>query len=187
MNGKSKRLAYIALFAALTLVLGYMEAMIPLPVAVPGVKLGLANVTVLIALYLMGPRWAGAVLVLKVIVTSLIIGAPSMMIYSAAGSVLAFVGMLAIWKIGAFNILVASVVAALLHNLGQLGVAALIMQTPAIFLNLPVMIVAACITGSVTGAVAAGVLKALPPLQRTGAVAAKGGTATTVGSAATTD
>ena len=57
-NDKAKSLAYVALFAALTLVLGYLEATIPLPVAIPGVKLGLANVAVLIALYLMGPRWA---------------------------------------------------------------------------------------------------------------------------------
>ncbi|MEG0374619.1 MAG: Gx transporter family protein [Raoultibacter sp.] len=167
MNEKTKKLAYIALFAALTLVLSYMEAMIPLPVAIPGVRLGLANVTVLIALYLMGPRWAVAVLILKVAVTSLIIGSPSMIAYSLAGSVLAFGGMVAVWKFGKLNIVVASVVAALLHNFGQLGVAAFVMQTPAIFLNLPIMVIAACVTGSVTGSVAAGVLKALPPLART--------------------
>lgn len=183
MNEKTKKLAYIALFAALTLVLGYMEAMIPVPVAIPGVKLGLANVTVLIALYLMGPRWAVAVLVLKVAVTSLIIGSPSMIIYSLAGSVLAFFGMLAVWKFGKLNIVVASVVAALLHNFGQLGVAALVMQTPAIFLNLPVMVIAACVTGSVTGSVAAGVLKALPPLARSAKTKAS---ATTTGVEATT-
>lgn len=57
MSGKTKQLAYIALFAALTLVLGYLEATIPVPIAIPGVKLGLANIAVLIALYLMGPRW----------------------------------------------------------------------------------------------------------------------------------
>lgn len=162
---KTKRLAYIALFAALTLVLGYLEAMIPLPATIPGVKLGLANIAVLIALYLMGPRWAFAVMLLKVGVTSLIIGAPSMAVYSLAGSALAYLGMCAMWRTGKVSPAVVSIVAALLHNAGQLGVAIAIMQTPALLVNLPVMVIAACVTGIATGAVALGVLKALPPLK----------------------
>lgn len=167
MSGKTKQLAYIALFAALTLVLGYLEAMIPVPVAIPGVKLGLANIAVLIALYLMGPRWAFAVMLLKVGVTSLIVGAPSMAIYSLAGSALAYLGMYAAWRIGKLSLIAVSVIAALLHNVGQLCVAAAIMQTPALFVNLPVMAIAACITGVATGTIALGVLRALPPLQAT--------------------
>ena len=163
--GKTKHLAYIALFAALTLVLGYLEAMVPLPVTIPGVKLGLANIAVLIALYLMGPRWAFAVMLLKVGVTSLIIGAPSMAVYSLAGSALAYLGMYAMWRTGRFSLAVVSVSAALLHNVGQLGVAIAIMQTPALLVNLPVMVIAACVTGIATGAIALGVLKALPPLK----------------------
>lgn len=163
MSEKSKRLAYIALFAALTLVLGYLEAMIPVPVAIPGVKLGLANVAVLIALYLMGPRWAFAVMLLKVGVTSLIIGAPSMAVYSFAGSALAYLGMYAAWRFGKLSLIAVSVIAALLHNMGQLCVAVAIMQTPALLVNLPVMTIAACVTGAATGTIAFGVLKAVPP------------------------
>lgn len=165
MNQKSTKLAYIALFAALTLVLGYLEASIPLPVTIPGVKLGLANVAVMIALYLMGPKWAFAVMCLKIGVTSLLIGAPSMAIYSAAGSTLAFAGMYAAWRFGKFPIAAVSVAAALLHNLGQLACAIAIMATPALLVNLPVMVIAACITGLATGSVALGVLKVLQPLK----------------------
>lgn len=167
MSQKTKYLAYIALFAALTLVLGYLEAMIPVPVTIPGVKLGLANIAVLIALYLMGPRWALAVMLLKVGVTSLIIGAPSMALYSLAGSSLAYLGMYAAWSFGKLSLVAVSVIAALLHNIGQICAAIAIMQTPALLVNLPIMIVAACITGVATGAVALGVLKALPPLKST--------------------
>lgn len=173
MSEKSKHLAYIALFAALTLVLGYLEAMIPVPVAIPGVKLGLANVAVLIALYVMGPRWAFAVMLLKVGVTSLIIGAPSMALYSLAGSALAYFGMYAAWRFGKLSLVAVSVVAALLHNVGQMAVAIAIMQTPALLVNLPIMVIAACVTGVATGMIAHGVLRAIPPLQS--AVRAKGG------------
>lgn len=174
MSQKTKYLAYIALFAALTLVLGYLEATIPVPVTIPGVKLGLANIAVLIALYLMGPRWALAVMLLKVAVTSLIIGAPSMALYSLAGSSLAYLGMYAAWSFGRLSLVAVSVIAALLHNIGQICAAIAIMQTPALLVNLPVMIIAACITGAATGAVALGVLKALSPLKST---AAQGGRA----------
>lgn len=163
---KTKSMAYVALFAALTLVLGYLEATLPVPVAIPGVKLGLANVAVLIALYVMGPRWACAIMTLKVAVTSLLIGAPSMMAFSAAGSALAFLGMLALWRTRKVNVTAVSVVAALLHNAGQLAVAVVLLGTHAVLVNAPVMVIAACITGTVTGAVATGVLKALPPLAR---------------------
>lgn len=171
MSEKSKHLAYVALFAALTLVLGYLEATIPVPVTIPGVKLGLANVAVLIALYLMGPRWAFAVMLLKVGATSLIIGAPSMAVYSFAGSALAYLGMLAAWRFGKLSPVAVSVIAALLHNIGQMGVAIAIMQTPALLMNLPVMLIAACVTGVATGTIALGVLKAVPPLKN---AAAKG-------------
>lgn len=164
MNQKSTKLAYIALFAALTLVLGYLEASIPMPVTIPGVKLGLANVAVMIALYLMGPKWAFAVMCLKIAVTSLLIGAPSMALYSAAGSTLAYVGMYAAWHFGKLPVVSVSVIAALLHNMGQLACAIAIMATPALLVNLPVMIIAACITGLATGSVAFGVLKVLHPL-----------------------
>lgn len=165
MSQKSTKLAYIALFAAITLVLGYLEASIPMPVTIPGVKLGLANVAVLIALYIMGPSWALAVMGLKIAVTSLLIGAPSMAIYSLAGSSLAFLGMYACWRFGKLPLVAVSVAAALLHNIGQLTCAIAVMQTMALLVNLPVMVIAACITGAVTGSVALGVLKALPPLK----------------------
>ena len=171
MSERSLRVARLALFAALTLVLSYVESTIVLPVSIPGVKLGLANVSVLIALYLMGPRWALGIMALKVVVVSLFVGAPSIMLYSLAGSALAFAGMLATWKLDLFGIVATSVASALLHNAGQLLMALALMQTPAILVNLPVMLVAACVMGTLTGSVATGVLKALPAIE--GAVSPK--------------
>lgn len=161
ISKRSRRVAYLALFAALTLVLGYLETMIPLPVTIPGVKLGLANITVLIVLYLMGPRWAGITMLLKIVITSFIIGSPSMILFSFAGSMLAFAGMLVLWRVKTLNLIAVSVVSALLHNLGQLFVAIIVMNSLAIIINLPIMILAACVTGVMTGTVAKGVLRSL--------------------------
>lgn len=178
MNSKTRRIAYLALLAALTLVLGYLDAMIPLPVTVPGIKLGLANITVLIALYLMGPKYSFALMLMKVLMTSLIVGAPSMIMYSFTGSMLAFVGMWLLWKTNKVNLFAVSIVMAVLHNLGQIVVAAAVLATPAVFLNLPIMLIAACITGAFTATIATGVLKALPPLtpKKAGAGASSGKT-----------
>lgn len=164
MSIATRRIAYLALLTALTVVLGYLEAMIPLPVTIPGVKLGLANITVLIALYLMGPRYAFALTLMKVAVTSLLVGSPSMILFSAAGSILAFAGMWVLWRTDKVNVLVISVAAAILHNIGQLTVAIWVMNTLAILINLPIMIIAACITGTVTGMVARTVIEVLPPV-----------------------
>ncbi|MDR1183942.1 MAG: Gx transporter family protein [Coriobacteriales bacterium] len=160
-NKRTRDIAYIALLASLTLALGYIESTIPLPVTIPGVKLGLANITVLVALCLLGPRWALSIMLLKVLMVSVISGSPSMVFYSLSGSMLAYGSMLIGWRVARLNVTTISIIAAILHNLGQISIAALIMQTPLVFLNFPVMVVAACITGSVTGMVAAGVLKAL--------------------------
>lgn len=169
MTERSLRVARMALFAALTLVLCYVESGIVLPVSIPGVKLGLANVAVLVALYLMGPRWALGIMALKIVVISFFVGAPSMMLYSLAGSALAFGGMLAAWKLNLFGIVATSVLSAVLHNVGQLLMAMALMQTTAILINLPVMMVAACIMGTLTGSVAAGTVKALPAVKLSGA------------------
>lgn len=168
MTERSIRVARLALFAALTLVLSCIESAITLPVSIPGVKLGLANVAVLIALYEAGPRWAFGIMLLKVAVVSFFVGAPSMMLYSLTGSALAFLGMLMSWKLNLFGIVATSVLCAILHNIGQLLMAMVLMHTAVILVNLPIMLVSACIMGTLTGSAAAGVLKALPAVTSAG-------------------
>ncbi len=163
---KTQSIAELALLVSATLVLSYLEASMPLPVTVPGIKLGLANVCILCALYLKGPRWAGGVTLFKAVAASAIVGAPSMIVYSLAGSSLALAGMIVLWRIGTFNLKAVSVAAALLHGAGQLAVAAFMLQTPIVFVNAPVMIVASVVAGIVTGSVAEGTLRVFPASQR---------------------
>lgn len=153
----------MALLAALTLVLSYLETLVPLPVSVPGIKLGLANITVLFALYLIDTKTAFILMLIKVVISSLLFGSPLMIVYSLCGSVLAFLGMYLLKKTGKISIVVVSIVAAVLHNIGQLCAAAFLLATPLVFVNAPVLVIIACVTGAVTGSAAVAVIKALKP------------------------
>lgn len=154
----TRRLARVSLLCACALVLSYLETMIPLPVAVPGIKLGLANVAVVVALYTLDAKSAGAVALVKVLASGFLFGSPLMLAYSLGGTALAFVGMVALAAVPGAGLVPVSMLAAVLHNVGQLGVAAMALQTPAVFINLGVLGVAACVTGGITGAVAEGAL-----------------------------
>ena len=154
----TRRLARVSLLCACALVLSYLETMIPLPVAVPGIKLGLANVAVVVALYTLDAKSAGAVALVKVFASGFLFGSPMMLVYSLGGTVLAFIGMVALAAVPGVGLVPVSMLAAVLHNVGQLGVAAMALQTPAVFINLGVLGVAACVTGGITGAVAEGAL-----------------------------
>ena len=154
----TQRLARISLLSALALVLSYIETMIPLPVALPGVKLGLANVAVVVALLGLDMRAAAAVAVVKVMASGFLFGSPMMLMYSLGGTALAFAGSAAVSRIPGLGAVATCMVAAILHNAGQIAVAALLLETPSVLLSLPPLALAACATGFVTGAVAAGVL-----------------------------
>ena len=158
----TQRLARISLLSALALVLSYIETMIPLPVALPGVKLGLANVAVVVALLGLDMRAAAAVAVVKVMASGFLFGSPMMLMYSLGGTALAFAGSAAASRIPGLGAVATCMVAAILHNAGQIAVAALLLGKPSVLLSLPPLALAACATGFVTGAVAAGVLAAQP-------------------------
>ncbi len=183
----TRRLARVSLLAALALVLSYIETMIPLPVALPGVKLGLSNVAVVVALLSLDVRAGVSVALVKVVASGFLFGSPMMFAYSLGGTVLAFSGAAALSRVPDVGAVAVSMVAAVLHNAGQLAVAALLLGTASVFVNLPPLALAACVTGAVTGVVASGVLAAQPG-GRAGAVGAAGeraagadGTAAAVG------
>ncbi|MDR3037643.1 MAG: Gx transporter family protein [Coriobacteriales bacterium] len=154
-------LTRVALLAALALILSYVESVIPLPVTIPGVKLGLANVAVLVALYNINAKTAFGLMLLKVLLSALLFGSPLVIVYSLAGGLLSFCLMLGLKRSNKPSIVVVSMVAAIAHNIAQVVVATWLLSTPALLFNLPFLVVVACVTGCVTGTAAAGVLRAL--------------------------
>lgn len=156
-----ERLTQVATLAAVGLVLSYVESMVPLPTAVPGVKLGLSNVAVLVCLCTVDARAAALVAVVKVLAAGFLFGSPMMIAYSAAGTLLAFLSMLLMERVLDAGEVATSMVAAIMHNAGQVLVATLVLSAPAVLLSLPVLAAAACVTGALTGLVARGVLASL--------------------------
>ena len=157
---QTKKLVLISLYAAIALTLFVVEAMIPVPVPVPGVKLGLSNIVTLTALLFLNKRAAGLILFVRITLGALLIGAPSMLLFSGTGGIFAFLIMIMALKITSREqIWVVSVLGALAHNAGQLLMAAWYLQTTAIFAYAPVLVISAIVTGVFTGLVARNLLR----------------------------
>lgn len=157
-----QRAATYGLLTALALVAGYLELLIPLPVNVPGIKLGLGNAVVLFALVRMGARPAFYVMLAKVVCSMLLFSTPQMMAFSLGGGVLSWAVMALAWRFWPFSEVGVSVLGGVAHNAGQLLVVALLLSPHTALINAPVLAVAGVVCGAVIGIILRGVLTALP-------------------------
>ena len=124
---KTRKLALMAMFTAASLIVFVIEAQIPAPIPVPGVKLGLANIVTLIAMVMLGRREAGLILLVRIAMGSMFTGGVSAFIFSIAGGALAYAVMCLTLKLFPEKLLwVVSVLGAIAHNLGQLIAAIII-------------------------------------------------------------
>ena len=160
---KTKRLTLCAILIALALALSYTERFIPLQMVVPlpGVKLGLANIVTLIALYLMGPRQAFAILIPRCIFGAVFGGGITGLAFSLTGGLLAMAVMCLAKRLPVFSVYGVSILGAAAHNIGQILAAMVLMNSIYIGAYLPYLLVVALFTGFATGAACAGVLRAL--------------------------
>ena len=159
---ETKSLVRSALLVAAALALSYMERFIPLNLVVPlpGVKLGLANIVTLIALYLLGPKYAFAILIPRCIFGAVFGGGITGLMFSLTGGILAMATMALAKKIPLFSIYGVSILGAAAHNVGQILAAMLLMHSYYIGAYLPYLLLVALFTGFATGAAGAGVLRA---------------------------
>lgn len=147
MDTRIKKIALFGLLVALALILSYIEILIPIPFWVPGMKLGLANIVTLIALYKLGIRDAFFIAILRILLVSLLFGNAFSLAYSIAGGLLSLLVMSLMKKGDRFSIAGVSIAGGVCHNIAQVGVAAVIMSTAELAYYLPVLL----ITGSITG------------------------------------
>lgn len=151
---KTSKMIYISLLVAQALVLSLFERFIPVPFVAPGAKLGLANLIVVISLYtLPNLKDSLTVVILKLLLSTLLFGNFSTFLYSLAGGLLSFSAMVIFKKLGGKNISILGVSAsgAIFHNVGQLFVAALIINSFSIFIYLPVLSFLGIGTGIIIG------------------------------------
>ena len=127
-TARTRRLAFASMFAALALIFSYVEALIPIPVPIPGVKLGLANLVVLIAIYRLGFRYAFTINCVRIIIAGLLFSGVFGMLYSFAGGILSIVVMYLLYRTKLFSMVGISMAGGVMHNLGQLLTACLILS-----------------------------------------------------------
>ena len=152
---ETRKVVHMGMLIALAMVLSFIESQIPAFIAVPGLKLGLANIAVVFALYRLGFREALGVSLIRVVLSAILFGSVVSALYSAAGAVLSLAGMALLKKTGFFGTVGVSVSGAVLHNLGQIGIACLILRTQALVYYLPFLILSAVAAGVVIGIVSA--------------------------------
>ena len=143
--------ATYGLLAAVALIFGYVEALFPLPLPVPGIKLGLGNIVVLFTLAGFGWRAGLAIAVVKVVVSALLFGNPMVLMYSAGGAALSFAAMWVALHWSRLSIVGVSMVGGVFHMVGQLAVVAFTFSPYVALVYLPVLMISGLVTGLLTG------------------------------------
>ena len=158
MKGK---VAYFGVFTALALIFSYVETLIPVNFGIQGVKLGLANLVIVIALYKMKLSDAFLLSVVRVVLSGFIFGNYFSILYSLSGGVLSLAVMALLKRAGGFSVIGISISGGIAHNIGQLIVAMLVVETFRVAYYLPVLLLAGMLAGSVIGIAANEMLKRL--------------------------
>lgn len=153
------RAAYFGVFTALALILGYVESLIPIQFGVPGIKLGLANLIIVMVLCKRGWNEALLLSVVRIVLSGFIFGNLFSILYSFAGGMLSLLVMALMVKISRFSTVGISIAGGVCHNIGQLIVAMLAVETYQVGFYLPVLLISGVITGALIGITAGEVMK----------------------------
>ena len=144
---------------SLAITFGYIEHLIPLPFGIYGIKLGLANLVVVIMLYSLNTYSAFAINMIRIILCSMLFGTFTSFWYSLLGGILSFIIMIIIKKTNKFSPMGVSICGAIAHNIGQIAVAIILMEEFKIAFYLPVLLITGTVTGALIGLVAIPIIK----------------------------
>lgn len=159
MRSNTKRLTALALTISFALILSYIESRIPALVAIPGIKAGLANIAVIFTLYKFGLKEAAAVSLIRVVIVSMLFGSPISMIYSLAGAVLSLASMALLKRLTPLNEISVSICGGIMHNVGQIAMASIMLSTNVVVYYLPFLILSGTLAGIAVGAASALLIK----------------------------
>lgn len=150
----TKNIGITSLFLALALVLSYIETLLPVFIPIPGLKIGLPNLVIIIILYLYDLKTASLINVMRIFIAGFMFGSAFSIVYSLAGAFLSMIIMALMKKTRKFSIVTVSSAGGIFHNLGQIIMAAIVMENYYIFTYFPVLFVGGIITGIVIGIIA---------------------------------
>ncbi len=156
---KASKLTLLALSVSLAMILSFIESQIPTFVPIPGIKMGLANIAVVFALYKMDWKYASIVSLVRVLLIAILFGSVVSLAYSATGAVLSLIFMIVLKKTDWFSTVAVSVVGGVVHNLGQIGMACILMGTDLLRYYAPFLVLSGTLAGIVIGIIAAILVK----------------------------
>ena len=159
MKNKTKKLASLALTISFAMVLSYLESRVPTFVAIPGIKVGLANIAVIFALYKFGIKEALTISLVRVFLISLLFGSPVSLIYSLSGATLSLCCMILLKTLTPLTEVGVSVIGGIMHNVGQIIAASILLSTNVVVYYLPFLILSGTIAGIAVGVVSALLVK----------------------------
>ena len=159
MKYSTKKITTLALTVSLALILSFIESRIPAFVAVPGVKVGLANIAVIFTLYKLGIKEAITISLVRVVLVSILFGNPISLIYSIAGAILSLTVMILLKHLTPLREVAVSVTGGVMHNVGQITVASIILDTNVVTYYLPFLILSGTLAGIAVGTVSAILIK----------------------------
>lgn len=162
-NNKTKRLTLCALMISVALVLSYIERFIPLQLLIPlpGIKLGLANIVTLMALFFWGTKYAFVILILRCLLGAVFGGSVSGLLFSLTGGMMAMMVMSVCKQNRGISVYGVSILGAAAHNIGQIAIAVFLMNSIYVAGYLPYLLIVSVFTGVVTGSICAGVFRIL--------------------------
>ena len=146
-----RNVAYLGMYLALALICSYVESLIPFYFGIPGVKLGLTNIVVVLLLYTLGAKEAFLVSVVRIILAGFLFGNPFSILYCLSGGALSFLAMYVLKRTEKLKVVTVSVAGGVMHNTGQLIMAALVVENYHILYYIPVLLTAGFITGFFIG------------------------------------
>ena len=150
-QSKATRLTLSAILAALAMIFSYIEFLVPFSVGIPGVKLGIANLVIVIALYALDFRYAFAINIVRILLNGFMFTGVFAMLYALTGGILSIIVMGALKKTDKFSMVGVSMAGGVAHNLGQLIVAAIMVENLKMFLYFPVLLFSGMLTGILIG------------------------------------
>lgn len=161
MQSKAKRVATLGILVALAMIFSFVEAKVPVFVAIPGMKLGITNIVVVCALYLLGTKEAGVINAVRIVLMAILFGTIVSLWYALAGGMLSLLVMVILKRTNKFSIVTVSILGAIAHNVGQIIVAMILVNTTHIVWYLCVLWLTGIVAGAVIGLLSATIVKRL--------------------------
>ena len=158
-NKKTLQLTTMAFIIAFAMILSFVESRIPAFVAIPGVKVGLANIAVIFTLYKLGVKQAITVSIIRVLLIAMLFGSAVSLIYSISGAVLSLLTMILLKRLTPLSEVAVSVTGGIMHNVGQIAAASFMLSTNVVVYYLPFLLVSGTIAGIVVGIASAILIK----------------------------